>query len=656
MILLALLAALPTTASEESAELIDTQRKLFLEVYPRAELGDWRPAAKHEDILQTYVLWPDLRAAWLRTRVRNHDYKEVDSFLTQYGILKPARELRYHYALTLGRQGNFADYLSIYEQFYQGLDVARLDCLGLQAEIDAGRQSRIVNRGVEHWLIGNNQVEECDPVFDHLRSTGDLNTDLYRQRFDLAIAKKELGIARYLARDLPTEYQVLARQWTAVVNDPEQFVSGHDPSETSAAYREQLIYAVERLGYRQPALAQQKWQEISDQYGFAPERRAAIERHIALWAARRHLPNAPTLLVALPDSATDEETVRWLIRSRLLASDWDGALSAVEELSDSERQLEEWRYWQAWLLQRSNNGVRAQNDVEAQRIFNELANERSYYGFLAADLLGHDYEFAHRPIAADEALIRSIELRPEIVRARELFLVGLESRGRSEWDAGVAMFTEQEKIQAAVLAHRWGWHSRAISTAASAGHLDDLDIRFPLAYRQAFESHSNTSNINDTWAYGIARSESLFMRDVRSSAGAIGIMQLMPETGRITARKISRPYSGQSTLTDPESNIRIGTAYLAMMLDRFDNNQVLATAAYNAGPLNVSQWLPETGDVDPQIWIENIPYNETRKYVRRVLASEIIFDWRLSGSWQRLTPKLPPVNAPSQAQQVALSP
>jgi soluble lytic murein transglycosylase len=181
---------------------------------------------------------------------------------------------------------------------------------------------------------------------------------------------------------------------------------------------------------------------------------------------------------------------------------------------------------------------------------------------------------------------------------------------------------------------------------ASAGEFDQLELRYPLPWQDDFREYASAAGIPDSWAYGVARSESLFMRDVRSSAGAIGIMQLMPATGRSTAKEISLPYSGLATLTDSNSNIRLGTWYLGKMYSRFDDNRVLATAAYNAGPHRVDAWLPDTGTLDARIWIANIPYNETRGYVRRVLTDEAIFHWRLTGQVQRLSAGLPRIDAP----------
>ena len=304
-----------------------------------------------------------------------------------------------------------------------------------------------------------------------------------------------------------------------------------------------------------------------------------------------------------------------------------------------ENSAEEWRYWRAMALQRAGQVLAANAE------FQSLAAERSYYGFLAADELDLPYALEHTDLTSDEDQLAKMASRSDLLRARELYLVGLDGRGRSEWDAVVAYFTPTEKAQAAILADRWGWHSRAILTAASIGEYDDLSLRYPLPFENDFKQHSSAAQISTPWAYGIARSESLFMRDIRSSAGAIGLMQLMPATGRTVAREINLPYFGLDTLTDPQANIRLGTMYLGAMARRYGGNRVLATAAYNAGPHRVDRWMPEQGSIDARIWIENIPFDETRKYVRRVLLAETIFHWRMTGRLQRLSDGLPRVEA-----------
>lgn len=646
--LLAVLSCtLPALADEPGEQaLLEQQRRVFRDVYAQAELGDWRPAAQHTALLRRYALWPDLRAAWLRTRIRNHDFAEIDAFLGQYGDLKPARELRFQYALALGHNGNFTAYLELYQQFYRELGLAELDCLALQAQIAAGRESLVINPGIEKWLVGRNQVGECDPVFDYLRNSSLLGAQQYRKRFELAIEARQFAIARYLADSLPADFKARARQWSRALDNPQDLLRNHSPHQDNADYRKQLLFAAEQLAYKQPELAAKLWRAAETHYPFDDEQRAGIRRHLALWAARRQVGGALSMLSALSGDAVDTEVHRWLVRTHLRHHNWPDVIAAINAMPLEEQQAEVWRFWLARASQQSGN------PVLADTIFDKLAKERSFYGFLAADETGQAYRFADSRLVMDAAIIKELEQRKSLLRARELFLVGLEGRGRSEWDAAFAKLSRQQQLQAPILAHRWGWHSRAIVTTASLQQYADLEIRYPLPYRKIFEKYADASNIQHSWLLGVARSESLFMRDIRSSAGAIGLMQLLPGTARRTAKEFHLPYAGRITLTDPEGNIRLGTSYLRKLLERFDDNRVLATAAYNAGPLNVEDWLPQQGTMDALIWIENIPYNETRKYVRRVLTADIIFQWRLSGEATRLSAQFSTIGAAVKQQQL----
>ncbi len=631
-----------------AAAQIDQQRELFKSVYETVERGDWSPvdglSASDQALLQQYVLWPDLRATWLRANLRTTPAADIDAFIQQHGALRPARELRYKQAMMLARDGDLGGFQRIYEQFYQGQDIARLDCLSLQAEIDAGRFTRVNQRALDLWLVGTSQVSECDPVFAYLNDNNLLGPIEYRQRYDLAVEAREFQLARWLAKKIDQPHVDEAALWIQAQANPEQFLSQHNPSINGPTYRKQLTYAAERLTYRDPELALRLWHRVEKRYGFSTEQQLRTERHIALWTARDNLPGGYKLLAKLPVAAQDDEVLRWRARTSLRDTKWKRLLIDIAAMTQIEQDSEEWKYWHAVALHRTGRVA------EANTAFASLSQERSYYGFLAADELGQDYALGNNQLAADDAALVSVANNPGIVRARELFLVGLDSRGRSEWDAAVQHFDPEEKLQAAILADRWGWHSRAISTAASLKQYDDLSLRYPLPWQQQFELYSSAARISPTWAYGIARSESLFMRDVRSSAGAVGLMQLMPATGRQVAKEIRLPYSGLTTLTDPESNIRLGTSYLGQMAERFGGNRVLATAAYNAGPHRVDRWLPEQGSEDARVWIENIPFNETRKYVKRVLAAQAIFHWRMTGKLQRLSDELPLVKAATETQ------
>ena len=629
----------------------EEQRALFRQVYADVERGHWGAvdalSEEEREQLQAYVLWPDLRAAWFRATIRQADRDAIEAFLSEHGLLKPARELRYRYALHLAESGLLDDFLVIYRAFYRELEIDKLDCIAVHAEIEAGNGDRIAQKGRDLWLTGNSQAEECDPVFDWMRDAKLLTESEYRARFALTIEAREFTRARWLARSLDEAALELANDWLEAQSRPEQFVETHAQRTDTEVLHEQLAYAIERITYRDPGLALKLWNQLQNSFAFSTRLRHATARHIALWTARDNLPGAYELLTSLPLAAQDEEVMRWRARVSLRAERWADLLNDIALMTAAEHDSEQWLYWRGIALARTGRVF------AATTVLGPLAAERSYYGFLAADELGVSYALAHESLEADAVVIGQLSRSQDLLRARELFLVGLYSRGRSEWDAAIAGLTEHEKTQAAMLAHRWGWHSRAIATTASAGHFDDLELRYPLPFRQSFEQYASAASISTTWALGIARSESLFMRDVRSRAGAIGLMQLMPATGRLVAREMKLDYSGLDTLTDPNHNIRLGTSYLGDMIARYDGNRVLATAAYNAGPHRVDRWLPVSSSLDARIWIENIPFNETRKYVRRVLAAETIFHWRLTGKVRRLSDTLPKVQPLPADQQLA---
>ncbi|MDJ0813385.1 MAG: transglycosylase SLT domain-containing protein, partial [Woeseiaceae bacterium] len=516
-----------------AATVSDAQRELFRQVYAEVERGNWASVDALSDdereALEDYVLYPDLRAAWFRATLTNADHGDIESFLDRNGVLKPARELRYRYALHLAEIGYLDEYLVIYEQFYQGLDSAKLDCLALRAELDAGRTSRVVNRAIDLWTVGESQVEECDPVFEFLEDGNHLGIVQYMKRFEMAIDAREFTMARWLGKGIDQQHIDMASQWLSAQRNPESFVRNYRKWANTEVTRAQLVYAIERITYDDPTVALELWNEISRGKRFSAEQEMRTLRHIALWTARDNLPGAYDMLVRLPTAAQNDEVLRWRARLSLRGNEWAHLLADIETMAPAERDSEEWRYWYGIALRHTNR------IAEGDAMLADLAGERSYYGFLAADAVGAPYALDSNAFAADEERIAELAARNDLVRARELLLVGLDGRGRSEWDSVVRYLDSADKMQAAILAHRWGWHSRAIAAAASVGDYDDLSLRYPLPWSDTFLEHSADASISPTWAYGVARSESLFMRDVRSRAGAIGLMQLMPATGRDVA-------------------------------------------------------------------------------------------------------------------------
>ncbi len=612
-------AAAPALADADPLLLLQAQRAAFRDAWPHAERGQWAPVEPSLPLLEDYVLYPELRGAWLRATVAQRSRDELFAYLDRYPEHPSGRELMLRWLAVLASREDWPGYLEVYHRL-GGSDSARLRCLAARAELATGLTTGWHERALALWRVGISQPDACDPVFAQLRRDGELDEATVRERLALAIEARQFQLARFLARSLPARDLQVVERWEAMQQDPAARLAGYPEVPGSAAEWARVRYGLLVLAARDATLAFAHWQRLAPQYPAADAEADEVARRIALAGARRNRPQADTLLAALPGSAVDLEVRHWQLRLALREGDWDGALDATTTAEDDTTL----RFWRGRALE-----ALAQPE-QAAATFRQVADERNLYGFLAAERSGRPKALQHRPTPVDLRLRLALEARPEFIHARELFKVGLDSRGRSAWARAIANLPPEALAQAALLAHEWGWHSRAIATAARAGLMDDLEIRYPLAWQDRFSETAAQARLPSPWTIGVARNESLFVPDIASPAGAIGVMQLMPATGREVARELRLPFQGLATLVDPDTNIRLGTRYLERMLARFDQHFVLATAAYNAGPTRVQRWLPEA-PLPADAWIELIPFDETRAYVHRVMASKAIFHWRLTG-------------------------
>jgi len=241
-------------------------------------------------------------------------------------------------------------------------------------------------------------------------------------------------------------------------------------------------------------------------------------------------------------------------------------------------------------------------------------------------MLGTPYRLNHRPLTEDAETLNTLARQPAFVRIRELLALERYYDARSEWNQAMRSLTPDQIHAAAHLVKSWGWYDQGIRGAISSKRWNDMELRFPNPLPKLFEQYSRERSIDPAWALAIARQESAFWIQARSHAGARGLMQLMPATARATAKRHAIPLGNLGKLADPEINIRLGTAYLSEMAQRFDDNLAYASAAYNAGPSRVSQWLDARGQLPLDVWIETIPFDETRNYVQNVLAFRVIYE------------------------------
>jgi soluble lytic murein transglycosylase len=399
-----------------------------------------------------------------------------------------------------------------------------------------------------------------------------------------------------------------------------------------------LSDAIERLMRSDLDAAFHHWQQLADHFRWDDDQRMAIPRRIALLRATDYPADALTSLRALPESAVDQQIREWRVRVALHASNWRAALDELDAFSAADQQRDRWRYWRARALAETGRAP------EAEALFSTLATEPNFYGFLAAERLGQPYALCPKLRDAQVDILAELGAIPAFARAIELFHADQLNYARREWSRALADQPPEVRRHAAVLADAEGWHERAILTLADAGFLTQYAMRFPLAYADRVGRESARQRLNPSLVYGVMRSESAMAPDAISGANARGLMQLTPATGRQVARAERLPLPRSSELLEPDRNIRLGSAYLDQLFDRF-NHPLLVLAAYNAGPEPVERWQDAGMPIEADRWIETVPYHETRDYLSRVLAFATIYDWRRLGRMVPISVRMPPMDA-----------
>ncbi len=508
-------------------------------------------------------------------------------------------------------------------------------------------QAALMNEVGRLWQTGDKLPGACDALFAAWRQAGHMTAERVWERIQLAMEKRNLTLAEKLAGFLPAGERVWVGRWLAMHRNPQKELSNIRYPTESALARRIIRHGIMRVAYTDPDQAMQIWKRLKTGIQFSSKDENYVHRWVGVLAAQKHLPAAVEWLSTVAPEPGDETARQWRVRAAVRAGEWQTGLHFINDLTEDEQKQSEWRYWKARMLDKAGF------ETVAAPLFGELARERNYYGFLAADRLNQEYSMIHVAIEPTADEIKALLARPGVQIAYELFTRGENIGARRQWSWTIRGMTGRELQVAAVIARQWGWHDCAIMTVARSNYLDDLDLRFPILYRRAIEVNAEQNSIDPGWMYGVLRQESAFMTDARSSAGALGLMQLMPQTGRLTARRINLAINGNNAILKIENNLRLGASYLKQVLDIYNGNAVLATASYNAGPHRVKEWLPAGGELDADAWIDAIPLNETRNYVKNVLGFTTVYDYRLHGDAARLTQRMPTVPA-NGARPVAL--
>ena len=461
------------------------------------------------------------------------------------------------------------------------------------------------------WMVPQKVPLECADVFAWLRQQGLLTAALAENRTRAALSADAPRLAREFAADVPLDRRAALLQWSDLLDSPRSALNVLATHAALTVEPEALASGFEKLARTEPGYALDLLPRLLAREGLTPELKDRLRRAAALGAAYDRDPRAIAAFDELPPTAADAQVQEWRVRAALWNGDFARALAWIEQMPSALATQPRWRYWHA-------RAIAATSSAEAAApLFGEIAGLRDYYGYLAADRLSKPYDLNVHPSALDAAAQTTLSKMAGMIRAHELFDCDMIDEATSEWNASLDGADNALKVQAALLASRWGWFAQSITTLAQSGEFDDVTLRYPRPFSDVVSRAATIAQLPQDWILAVMRQESLFRKDAVSRADARGLMQMVPSTAAAVAHRWHLDSPGRDGLFNPSIAVPLGAAHLRELLDRYGEQLTLSLAAYDAGPAAVARWLPSK-PMDADVWIENIPYNETRGYVEHI--------------------------------------
>ena len=623
----------PDNRSEDQR--LKNQRHLYKKVKRDLQRGSETSFTQHRASLKDYPLYPYLQYIPISRNIKLGNEAAIAEFLKHFSDVPLARTLRKKWLQRLYKRQRW----QLFTSYYQPSTASTAQqCQYQYARYQLGHREDALQAALPLWSVGKSQPKACDPLFKRLIDGNKISQAIAWQRYTRAILKHNFQLARYIERFFVSKnYRDKAAFYLAVDRKPTRVGDYAMLGEDSADNRAIIEHGITHLARRRATEAMKHWARYRQSHHFDEAAQRRILPHLVKGLHKQNYDSAALGYLNDNIALADSQLLEWQLRILLRADDWHTLKQWLEHLPEPLAMEQRWRYWQARAQLMTSSDMTAID--QAKTTFRELSRFRSYYGFLACDRVGNPYRMAETPLLSKAEEIDALAHTPAMLRVRELLRQQQNLAARREWYQTTKNFDAEQWLIAAQVAHREHWYPLAILAMSKARYWDDLAIRFPLPYRQAFEKQAHNVDLPLTLLFAISRQESAFAADVTSPAGARGLMQLMPATAKQVARQHNIRYKSRQQLFEPEKNIRLGSRYFKDMMLRFSDNRILATASYNAGPHRVSGWRKKTGGKMPyDVWIETIPFSETRQYVQNILAYTIIFARHLNEEQAILSP------------------
>lgn len=610
-VLLLASSALPLAAPV--AALAASDDVIFLEARAAFQRGDIARLEERADKLdRNYPLAGHVEYWRLRSRLAETPPGQVENFLASNANSLVADRLRADWLRLLAKNRDWQGFLREFPKL--STEDLELTCLSHQARLAQGEDA-VLSQARALWLSSKLLPESCLPLFEAMFTRQMLTEEDSWARIRLALEFGNLSGARLLLNYLPPGARPGAATLESVSQRPQRHLDRSPLPLKTRAQREVAIFALYKTA--------ENWPQI------AAARLGAIEKHLSdaereyAWAqvatvsARNLYPDALAWFHNA-NGRLDDRQRTWQARAALRAGDWNEALNAISAMSPEEFRWPQWRYWKARALAETGR------QAEANLLLAGLADEFNFYGLLAGEELGSAAGSAPQTYKPGEDELLTVAADRGIQRALTWYRNGLRYEGALEWQWTIKDYDDRQLLAAAQVAAENEWYERAIDTAERTRLLHDFDLRYPTPYREVVRHHSDALELDEAWVYGLVRQESRFVTTARSSAGASGLMQLMPSTARWLAKRLGISGHHANLTQAVDTNISMGTNYLRQMLDTLHNREVMASAGYNAGARRARAWAASR-PLEGAVYAETIPFIETREYVKKVMSNTMYY-------------------------------
>ncbi len=503
-----------------------------------------------------------------------------------------------------------------FSQYYQSSNDLNLVCYEQIANYNTGKQQEALKASIPLWLSGDSSPPSCNSLFDLLLKDNNFDQNLITQRIALALERRNIQLARYLLTKYKKPHPLELNALNAVYQNPGN-ISKLNPSELNDDI---YLYGLKRMVSINMDKALKLWQQSKTTKMLSQAQQQAFLAHVALYKAMRNHEDALEWFTKVKSQYYNDVLLDWQIRFALKRKNWAQVTALINDSKHKDEPC--WQYWLARSLEAQGN------KADAQALYESLAKNRQYYGFLASLHLNKKPSFANetpttnldvlKPYQAFIDQIQTLYMTKQTLQASRLLNDFISELPKEE--ASALVYWIDQKLQ---------WHGKSVYLSNNETLNNQLSLRFPLAYKDSVSLYSKKYAVAPEFIYAIIRQESGFRDDATSSVGARGLMQVMPYTARVVSQTDKIPYNDQKQLFLSQKNINIGVAYLKQLAKRFDNHPILIAAAYNAGPKQVVYWLKTHPPKEIDVWIETLPWQETRNYLKNIMAFYMVYQYRL---------------------------